>query len=438
MNAQDDPGRVVSDWLHEYGAHRVPGHLDAVLRETSTRRQRPAWSSLERWLPMQSTLRSRPRPGSALILLLVLTFLAVVGIALITSGRGASAGPAHRPRPQWADGVRQGGRHLSLRSSDGRGGGPRRGTENDTAPLFSRDGSHLLFARGPDGANPASVVVADADGTHAHQVIGPLTDWSLDRLVAERREGGDRSSIAGTPSITVVNADGSGSTVLDVGMPATFPSWTGPDGTDILFRGDNAARTAARYLPSRPTASSPRPVSRAASADARFHDPVVSLDGTHVTYSSFEPSTWQPASGTRTAGWDGNLEEGHVLELANGHDALIPPGTDPLVASQPVDEFRPVLAPDGSMVVFERDRSDGKGWLALAPSDGSAPGRQVGVEFTPSDGESPTYAFTPDGTMIIATYPGETITHLLPVAGGAGTTAPGSGSGASDMQRVAP
>ena len=64
MNANDDPGRVVSDWLHEFGAHRVPDHLDAVLRTTSTRRQRPAWSSLERWLPMHRPFASRPRPGS--------------------------------------------------------------------------------------------------------------------------------------------------------------------------------------------------------------------------------------------------------------------------------------------------------------------------------------------------------------------------------------
>ena len=56
--------RHVSDWLHADAEHRVPEHLDAVLRRTRTERQRPAWSSLERWLPVQTTLRFTPAPGS--------------------------------------------------------------------------------------------------------------------------------------------------------------------------------------------------------------------------------------------------------------------------------------------------------------------------------------------------------------------------------------
>ena len=388
---------------------------------------------------MQSTLRFAPAPRLGLILLLVLTLLAVVGIALLTSGsrRVQLAPPTGLARngPMAYDKAGDIYRYDPVTGMETVLVG---GTDNDTAPLFSRDGSRVLFSRGPDGANPTSVLVADADGTHAHQIIGPLTEWTW----TDWSPNGDRvaigSSIAGTPSITIVKADGSGRTVLEVGMPATSPSWAGPDGTDILFRVEDAD-TAALYLVKADGSSSPRPVPGApASAAARYHDPVVSLDGTHVTYSSFEPSTWQPASGTRTAGWDGNVEEGHVLEIATGHDAPIPPGTDPLVASQPVDEFRPVLSPDGSMVVFERDRSDGKGWLAIAPSDGSAPGRQVGVDFTPINSQRPTYAFSPDATVILASYPGETIGHLLPITGGAGTTVPRSASGASDIQRLAP
>ena len=58
MNPSDAFDRHVSDWLHADAEHRVPEHLDAVLRRTRTERQRPAWSSLERWLPVDtSTLR---------------------------------------------------------------------------------------------------------------------------------------------------------------------------------------------------------------------------------------------------------------------------------------------------------------------------------------------------------------------------------------------
>ncbi len=60
MNPSDAFDRHVSDWLHADAEHRVPEHLDAVLRRTRTERQRPAWSSLERWLPVDLTLDPAP------------------------------------------------------------------------------------------------------------------------------------------------------------------------------------------------------------------------------------------------------------------------------------------------------------------------------------------------------------------------------------------
>ena len=42
MNPSDAFERHVSDWLHADAEHRVPEHLDAVLRRTQTERQRPA------------------------------------------------------------------------------------------------------------------------------------------------------------------------------------------------------------------------------------------------------------------------------------------------------------------------------------------------------------------------------------------------------------
>ena len=63
MNPSDAFDRHVSDWLHADAEHRVPEHLDAVLRRTRTERQRPAWSSLERWLPMDTLSRTSLRPS---------------------------------------------------------------------------------------------------------------------------------------------------------------------------------------------------------------------------------------------------------------------------------------------------------------------------------------------------------------------------------------
>ncbi len=78
----------VSAWLHEDAAARLPDHLGAVLAVTSRTRQRRAWSSLERWLPLDTTLR--PALGTwsdpAVIVLVGLLVLALVGLLLVAVG----------------------------------------------------------------------------------------------------------------------------------------------------------------------------------------------------------------------------------------------------------------------------------------------------------------------------------------------------------------
>jgi len=87
MIANDPFERTVSNWLHADAEHRIPDHLDAVLRRTSSERQRPAWSSLERWLPVDTTFPRRFAPSfqrlrpMLLAALLLLTLLAVVLVA---------------------------------------------------------------------------------------------------------------------------------------------------------------------------------------------------------------------------------------------------------------------------------------------------------------------------------------------------------------------
>ena len=64
-DAHDGFERTLSDWLDEQAGRGVPDYLDEVLARTTRTRQRPAWSSLERWLPMDPTAPPRPRPADA-------------------------------------------------------------------------------------------------------------------------------------------------------------------------------------------------------------------------------------------------------------------------------------------------------------------------------------------------------------------------------------
>ncbi len=102
MNPSDAFDRHVSEWLHADAEHRVPEHLDAVLRRTRTERQRPAWSSLERWFPVQTTLRLTPVPRVAWLLVVLGLVLALVAAALWVGSR-ATAAPAVRAGPQRRD-----------------------------------------------------------------------------------------------------------------------------------------------------------------------------------------------------------------------------------------------------------------------------------------------------------------------------------------------
>ena len=79
MTTNDAFERNLSVWLHEDAEHHVPDHLAEVLQRTATARQRPAWSSLERWLPVDTTFRrsvfARPTPVRQLALLLLIGLL---------------------------------------------------------------------------------------------------------------------------------------------------------------------------------------------------------------------------------------------------------------------------------------------------------------------------------------------------------------------------
>ncbi len=136
MSANDPLVRPLSAWLQEEAAYRVPDHLDEVLRQTAVTRQRPAWSSLERWIPLHTTFSGRVSPAlrPAWTLLIVLAVLVAIATALAIAG-------SRQPRVPAPFGLAANGQ----------------------------------IAYGADG----DILVADPDGTHAHAVIsGPSADFA--------------------------------------------------------------------------------------------------------------------------------------------------------------------------------------------------------------------------------------------------------------------
>ena len=85
MTTRDTFGRDLSQWLREEGEHRVPDHLAEVLVRSAATRQRPWWASLERWLPMQTTLRFTPVPRVAWLLVISGLVVALSAAVLIAA-----------------------------------------------------------------------------------------------------------------------------------------------------------------------------------------------------------------------------------------------------------------------------------------------------------------------------------------------------------------
>ena len=109
------PGRP----LHGPDAH----YRDRVLQQTARTRQRPAWSFLERWLPMVDVARqpvlAQRLPWRTIGLGLVLIGLLVAMIAALVVGLASAAARTVRARPERARGVRKRRRPLHRRPGDG-------------------------------------------------------------------------------------------------------------------------------------------------------------------------------------------------------------------------------------------------------------------------------------------------------------------------------
>lgn len=434
MNRNDTFDRSLADWLREDSEHRVPDHLEAVLAQTIATRQRPWWSSLRRWLPVEVTVPRAPltRSGSwrgvlalaAVALLVAALLLLAVGsrrqlpapFGLARNGVFVAAigGQLFRVDP------------MTREKTPLAGDGPSNG---DFGPMFSRDGTRLLYLRGVDG-NKAEILVANADGS-APKVVSPAVDgldqvdWSPDdsRIVFLSR-------VQGRGLINVVNADGTGlATLSQLPVPAHQVSWLPPDGNAILFRSEQLAAgdPPPGIYTVRPDGTGIHKISsRPAANENDNNDVSAAPDGTSILYRE------SPATGGFII---------HVLDLRTGLDRVL---RSPATAAQTT----PVFSPDGVHVAYLRTSSSPSNGrllfrLVVAPLDGSTLGTELPLEGVLGD-DGPTinnYFFTPDGSAVITNELATRTEWLLPIDGSRGTVI-AQGTTAYDalttVQRLAP
>jgi len=179
MTASDGFTRLVETWLREEGVPRTPDYAAVVLARTSTTRQRPAWLSPGRWLPMSTAMTLRlnaMRPTFryvALAALLLVLAAAVVAVIAGTSQRRLPApfGPAANGDVYFdVD-----GQIVAVNAANGNRRAIDVGMPNASGPYLSPDGTKFSFVT----VDPAMVAssafwVADKDGTHPRKLSGDL------------------------------------------------------------------------------------------------------------------------------------------------------------------------------------------------------------------------------------------------------------------------
>ncbi|HEU5225809.1 MAG TPA: hypothetical protein VFV29_08415 [Actinomycetota bacterium] len=433
MTTNDSFDRRLSSWLERDAVGHVPDHLDEVLLHTAATRQRPWWSSPERWLPMDLTTRANaltpPRIGRPLVIALLL--VALLAAALLIVGTRRQAPPPFGLARNGAGVVSHDGDIYKVDPATGTAtlliGGP----EGDFAPGFSRDGTKISFLRGPSDPNQKglAMMVADVDGSDVRQLTPfadglDWADWSADSkeiAYLSYKTNTAPGMIDGFPhAINVVNVDGTGIRTLDVPGDAHFISWLPPEGREIVFRLAPAGPTqpGPRLMAIRSDGTHRRTLSlRTPANENDFMTPAVAPDGSKLTYTS-----------------NGTIAHIHVLDLTTNEDRTLPDPTDGFT-----DQFGTAyFSPDGRSVGYlRRDPIGATFQFVVAPLDGSTTGIPIGPRLSEPGGDV-NWVFAPDGKSVVVDYDNDGTVWMLPVDGSPGTLLARGSSAFGDIQRLAP
>jgi Tol biopolymer transport system component len=431
MNQRDELDRKLMAWLDDPFMPPAPLYLGEVLDRTRHTRQRHAWASLERWLPMTLTLRrpmlALPMRLLALGLALILALLAAMALAPILSQPSRLAATV----TTWSNGLIAFSRDGDIWVVDPTGGERTvlvGGPADDWIPDWSPDGTDIAFFRTQGTAT--ALMVADSDGSNIRPVTtDPLIDPTSFWWSPDGKQFALTSNATVSPTVTLVHADGTDERVLDNGMPIDWVVWH-PDGTALLVRGmtPEGAVVASVSLPDG-TVSAPIMSSDITSAfyatdqgKSDLTGPTWSPDGSHIAYTNGQT----PADGKPSVFGGPDLRN-HIVAADGSGDRIVE-----YAADSDYDDS-PTWSPDGtrlSMIIRTGDFHQ----VAIADMVGESPIVATNPQQDPTGGLW--HLWSPDGTTILTYRDADGVVALVDPATGVTTPLPWLG-GPPDWQPVA-
>ena len=424
--------RRIAEAIDDIATARLPEYLDDVFQVTARSSQRPRWTFLERWLPMDTTLGRGPAgfrlPIRSLALLLLL--LAIVGGAI--AAYVGSQRPRLAPFGPAANGQLVFGLDGDLYVADSVTSQPRllmAATGDQGGAVLSPDG--LLVAYDSVINGKSYVWVADADGSNARSVLAEAFFGHSFAWAPDSRRMAVVTDVGGELTLWIAYADGTRAVRLDLGDLTPWEAVWDPQRADVLLvraQSQVTSRVDLHFVDVGTSAviSSLGLRGRMLNgAEYEFSGLAISPDGNTIAYNAIEAEE-APFNRFRV----------HVVHRDGTNDRALPA---PVATGY--SQAWPVFSPDGTSIIMESWESGSGGTaetritrLAVAPADASAAARWLG----PSQvGQTLVKTWSPDGSSIIISFTERNELYVIDAATGTSDRLPW----AADLpgwQRTAP
>lgn len=393
MMSSDRFDRRLPEILDEISQPRRPDYFDDLVGLSARTRQRPAWTLLERWLPVVDIARqpafARQVPWRPLAVLAVILLLIVASLAWVIGSRHplpAPFGPARNGLVVYA----KDGHIFTADPVSGTSTAIVSGPGNDINPRWSDDGTRVAFERiADDGSNSGDVYTVRADGSDlirvTTQALAGITTYAFS---PNGKEILITASANGIPAVFITEADGS-APIRQVAVPgrATDAAWRPPDGSEILVmdEGTDQNGTDTGLYAVGVADGKIRTILKGADAAGRFRG----------------HATWSPDGSMISFGeWTGvnSIDvQTHVINANGTGDRVLPIPTG-AVWQAPFS-----WSNDGTRLFAIRGYSGGvdRSRPVIVPVVGSEPGVEIGS--ASGTGSLPDWTWAPDDSSILGT-----------------------------------